>query len=189
MFAGTDWWGPAVDRRRLVKYIISDALRVYRRREESKGRGTRALLSTSQDDYEHERTCASRVPAQEWAVNRDATSLLCHVGSEVDGGHVHVEFAYFAGWARKEGSKPAKLTGLFDEDDGEVGEETCKLGNETQLWEACEACRKTYLVQGSESSPFGVRELAEKPLQWECAIASAVGGSVFWRWWVKAGLL
>lgn len=48
-----------------MKYIISDALRVYRRREESKGRGTRALLSTSQDDYEHERTCASRVPAQE----------------------------------------------------------------------------------------------------------------------------
>lgn len=58
------------------------------------------MLNISQNGNEQEQTCALRLPTQWPAVSRDATSLLCHVGAEVDSGHVHIEISYLAGRGR-----------------------------------------------------------------------------------------
>lgn len=63
----------------------------------------------------------------------DAISLLCHVGPEVNGGQVHVEFSYVAGRLRSDRSKPATLAGLLGEVDRGVGVEIRKLGPTSQL--------------------------------------------------------
>ena len=63
---------------------VNDVSEVYGRHENSKGRGIRAVLYSSQNRYEHGTLCASRMPAQKTAVNCDARSLPCHVDLGMD---------------------------------------------------------------------------------------------------------
>lgn len=46
--------------------------------------GTGAVLNSSQNGYQHDNTRLFQLPAQQTAVDRDATSLLCHVGLGID---------------------------------------------------------------------------------------------------------
>lgn len=47
------------------------------------------MLNSSHNEYEHDQFCASQLPAHKTAVNRNATSLLCHVGLSFDSKQVH----------------------------------------------------------------------------------------------------
>lgn len=51
------------------------------------------MLNRSQNEYEREQSYALQLPAQKIAVNRNATSLLCHVGLSFDSKQVHARIS------------------------------------------------------------------------------------------------
>ena len=94
---------------RYQSIYISDVSDVHGRHEDSKGRGIRAVLYSSQNRYEHGTSCASHMPAQKTAVNCDATSLFCHVGLGMDDESWYGEILTRREWAMESSQASSRL--------------------------------------------------------------------------------